>query len=143
MNIAEAAKHAALTPKAIRFYEAQRLLRPERSPNGYRAFNESDVRTLRFLKRARALGFSVDECRGFLALYQSPNLSGEEVKASAELRIADIDRRLDQLGWIRRALVELAQHPEPDQRPDAPAFEEGEGASSQANGLDQGGRRSA
>jgi Cu(I)-responsive transcriptional regulator len=124
MNIAEAARRAGLTPKAIRFYEAQGLLRPIRASNGYRAFGEPDVHTLRFLKRARDLGFSVEECRALLALYHESERSNAEVKALAESRVAEIDRRLADLSSIRTALARLASLCSGDERPDCPILDD-------------------
>jgi len=124
MNIAEAARRAGLTPKAIRFYEAQGLLRPNRAANGYRAFGDPEVHTLRFLKRARDLGFSVEECRALLALYHETERSSAEVKALAENRVAEIDRRLADLNSIRGALAHLAATCAGDSRPECPILDD-------------------
>jgi len=124
MNIAEAARRAGLTPKAIRFYEAQGLLKPTRAANGYRAFGEGDVHTLKFLKRARDLGFSVDECRALLALYHETERSNAEVKALAESRVSEIDRRLADLASIRDALAHLAESCKGDERHDCPILDD-------------------
>ncbi|MFC5069285.1 Cu(I)-responsive transcriptional regulator [Flaviflagellibacter deserti] len=124
MNIAEAARRAGLTPKAIRFYEAQGLLRPNRAANGYRAFGDADVHTLRFLKRARDLGFSVEECRALLALYHETDRSSAEVKKLAENRVAEIDRRLADLASIRSALAHLAETCSGEDRPECPILED-------------------
>ena len=135
MNIAEAARRAALTPKAIRFYEAQGLLRPDRASNGYRSFADQDVHTLRFLKRARDLGFSVEECRSLLALYHETDRSNAEVKALAENRVAEIDRRLADLASIRSALAHLASTCAGNDRPECPILEDlaGAGGSSESS----------
>jgi Cu(I)-responsive transcriptional regulator len=124
MNIAEAARRAGLTPKAIRFYEAQGLLKPHRAANGYRAFGEGDVHTLRFLKRARDLGFSVEECRALLALYHETDRSNAEVKALAESRVREIDRRLADLASIRGALAHLAESCKGDARHECPILDD-------------------
>jgi MerR family copper efflux transcriptional regulator len=124
MNIAEAARRAGLTPKAIRFYEAQGLLRPNRAANGYRAFAEGDVHTLKFLKRARDLGFSVEECRALLALYHETDRSNAEVKALAESRVKEIDRRLSDLASIRDALAHLAESCKGDERHECPILDD-------------------
>ena len=133
MNIAEAARRAAMTPKAIRFYEAQGLLRPDRASNGYRSFADQDVHTLRFLKRARDLGFSVEECRSLLALYHETDRSNAEVKALAENRVAEIDRRLADLASIRTALAHLASTCSGNDRPECPILDDlaGDGESSE------------
>ncbi len=124
MNIAEAARQAGLTPKAIRFYEAQGLLKPVRAANGYRAFGEGDVHTLKFLKRARDLGFSVEECRALLALYHETDRSNAEVKALAEKRVREIDRRLADLTSIRDALANLAESCQGDSRQECPILDD-------------------
>ena len=124
MNIAEAARRAGLTPKAIRFYEAQGLLKPTRSANGYRAFGDADVHTLKFLKRARDLGFSVEECRALLALYHETDRSNEEVRALAESRVKEIDRRLADLASIRDALAHLVESCKGDSREECPILDD-------------------
>ena len=124
MNIAEAARRAGLTPKAIRFYEAQGLLKPTRSANGYRAFGDADVHTLKFLKRARDLGFSVEECRALLALYHETDRSNAEVRALAESRVKEIDRRLADLASIRDALAHLVESCKGDSREECPILED-------------------
>jgi Cu(I)-responsive transcriptional regulator len=128
MNIAEAARRAGLTAKAIRFYEAQGLLQPQRASNGYRAFAEPDVHRLRFLRRARDLGFSVDECRELLALYHDGAREPGSIRALAEDRVHDLDRRLAQLQSIRRALAQLAGWQEGQPLPDFPLLDDDDSA---------------
>ena len=70
MNIGDVAKKAGLPPKTIRYYEDIGLIKPLRDTNGYRAFRESDVHKLGFLGRARALGFTIEDCRVLLSLYE-------------------------------------------------------------------------
>lgn len=143
MNIADAARRAGLTPKAIRFYEAQGLLRPDRASNGYRAFSDADVHTLRFLKRARDLGFSVEECRALLGLYHESERSSAEVKALAESRVAEIDRRLADLTSIRSALAKLAATCSGDSRPECPILEDLAGDSDREGDRRRTSRQSA
>jgi len=145
MNIAEAARKSGLTPKAIRFYEAQGLLHPSRAANGYRSFGASDVHTLRFLKRARDLGFSVEDCRALLALYHESDRSSAEVKALAETRVAEIDRRLAELSSIRNALAKLASSCSGDHRPQCPILEDlaGDSDLDDDRGRRRSGRRNA
>ena len=69
MNIGEVAERSGIPPKTIRYYEDIGLVRPQRSGNGYRAFAETDLHKLAFLGRARALGFSIEDCRTLLGLY--------------------------------------------------------------------------
>ena len=68
MNIGEVEKRAGLPAKTIRYYEEIGLVRPDRRENGYRSFSEQDIHRLRFVQRARSLGFSVEECRRLLSL---------------------------------------------------------------------------
>lgn len=140
MNIADAARRAGLTPKAIRFYEAQGLLRPQRAANGYRAFNEADVHTLQFLKRARDLGFSVEECRSLLSLYHDQERPIDEVKSMAQARIAEIEQRLTDLASIRDTLNHLAESCAQNERPDSPVLAD---LASEGKGGAQGERRRA
>lgn len=124
MNVAEAARSAGLTAKAVRFYEAEGLVRPQRAANGYRVYSAADVNRLNFLSRARGLGFSLEECRRLLDLYDNKNRSSAEVKQLTEMRIEDIDRRIAALREIRRALMELAENCHGDDRPECPILEE-------------------
>ena len=70
MNIGEVAERSGVPPKTIRYYEDIGLVRPERNSNGYRSFRETDLHKLAFLGRARALGFSIENCRNLLSLYE-------------------------------------------------------------------------
>jgi Cu(I)-responsive transcriptional regulator len=128
MNVAEAARSAGLTPKAVRFYESEGLVQPPRAANGYRVYDEGDVNRLRFLSRARSLGFSLEECRRLLDLYDNKDRSSSEVKSLAENRVDDIDRRIAELREIRKALMRLASNCNGDDRPDCPVLDEVAGA---------------
>ena len=125
MNISEAAARTGVPPKTIRYYEEIGLVAPApRSGNGYRAYRATDVHLLRFVQRARSLGFSVKDCRQLLALYRDPHRVSAEVKCLAERRIADIDRKMAELGGVRAALVHLAETCHGDERPDCPILED-------------------
>ena len=80
MNISEAARHAGLPAKTIRYYEEIGLVAPLRDPNGYRAFRPRDLHALTFVARARSLGFSIEDCRALLHLYQDPTRASADVK---------------------------------------------------------------
>jgi Cu(I)-responsive transcriptional regulator len=124
MNVAEAAKFAGLTPKAVRFYESEGLVQPPRAANGYRVYDEGDINRLRFLSRARSLGFSLEECRRLLDLYDDKERSSAEVKTLTEVRMEEIDRRIHELREIRKALMRLASNCHGDERPDCPILED-------------------
>ncbi|RRH93503.1 Cu(I)-responsive transcriptional regulator [Mesorhizobium tamadayense] len=129
MNIGIASERAGLPPKTIRYYEDIGLLRPARTDNGYRDYSAADIHRLRFLQRARSLGFSVDECRQLLSLYRDRNRESADVKAIAEAKLAEIDRKIAELASLRHALRHLVEHCSGDERPDCPIIDElaGEG----------------
>lgn len=129
MNIGRAAAASGLPAKTIRYYEAIGLVAPAgRARNGYRDYDARDVHTLRFLQRARALGFSVGECRELLALYRDRERASAEVKAVALGRIADIERKIAELEGLKRALGELAEKCHGDARPECPILDDLAGA---------------
>ena len=124
MNIGEAAALSGVPAKTIRYYEDVGLVRPApRTGNGYRAYGDNDVHVLRFVQRARSLGFSVNECRQLLDLYRNPQRTSAEVKALTMHRIAEIDRKMAELAGMRRALVQLAESCHGDDRPECPIIE--------------------
>ena len=120
MNIGQVADRSGLPPKTIRYYEDIGLIEPGRSANGYRDFGESDLHRLAFVGRARALGFSIEECRELLALYQDRDRNSAEVKAIAEEHLERIDRKLEELAVMRATLADLVHQCAGDDRPDCP-----------------------
>jgi Cu(I)-responsive transcriptional regulator len=125
MTIGEAASLSGVPPKTIRYYEEIGLIAaPERLENRYRAYDESDVRTLRFIQRARSLGFPLKEVGELLALYRDRSRTSREVKRLALARIADLDRKIAELTAIRNAIGDLAGHCHGDNRPECPILDE-------------------
>lgn len=120
MNIGEVAERAGLPAKTIRYYEDIGLICPQRGANGYRAFGETDLHKLAFLGRARALGFSIEDCRTLLALYQDDSRESAQVKALAQQHLAEIDEKISQLESMRGTLSELVTACHGDTRPDCP-----------------------
>ncbi len=120
MNIGEVALRSGLPPKTIRYYEEIGLVTPERSGNGYRAFRDSDLHKLAFLGRARALGFSIEDCRTLLGLYEDEARESAQVKAVAEEHLAAIDDKIAQLQAMRGTLSHLVASCHGDDRPDCP-----------------------
>jgi len=120
MNIGEAAESSGLPAKTIRYYEDIGLVVADRRGNGYRDYAEEHVHKLRFVQRARSLGFTVDECRNLLSLYEDRNRASAEVKQLAEARLADIDLKIAELRGMRAALSELIDACRGDHRPDCP-----------------------
>lgn len=93
---------------------------PHRGANGYRAFTEQDVHKLAFLARARTLGFTIEDCRALLALYEDESRASAEVKHIAEDHLAQIDEKLAQLQQMRDTLAHLVHSCHGDDRPDCP-----------------------
>lgn len=120
MNISDAGVRSGLPPKTIRFYEEIGLITPARMPNGYRDFSDEDLHKLAFLRRARALGFSIDECRQLLGLYTDRSRASADVKALASAQLARIDQQLAELQEMRRTLASLISACAGDSRPDCP-----------------------
>lgn len=124
MNIGDVAERAGLPPKTIRYYEDVGLVRPLRAGNGYRQYRESDLHKLAFLARARSLGFSLDECRRLLELYEDRGRASADVKALAHGHLREIDRKIEELSAMRRTLAHLVDCCAGDGRPDCPILDD-------------------
>lgn len=124
MNISDAARRSGLPAKTIRYYEEIGLLSPPRQGNGYRSYGEGDVHRLRFLQRARSLGFTIADCRGLLQLYDDKNRASADVRAMAQQRIDDIDQKIAELQSLRATLADLVSACHGDQRPDCPILDD-------------------
>ncbi len=120
MNIGEAAAQTGLPAKTIRYYEEIRLIQPHRAENGYRSFAQKDLHKLAFLARARALGFSIEDCRVLLALYEDEARASADVKDVAEGHLSRIDQKIADLKAMRETLAELVDACAGDHRPDCP-----------------------
>lgn len=120
MNIKEAGARAGLPAKTIRYYEEVGLVRPLRDSNGYRAFRESDVHKLGFLGRARALGFTIEDCRVLLSLYEDQSRASADVKEIAERHLALISEKIAALQAMQATLSHLVNCCHGDDRPDCP-----------------------
>lgn len=104
MNIKEASGASGLPAKTIRYYEEIGLIAPRRGANGYRHFNERDLARLSFLAHARALGFSIEDCRALVSLREDPGRASADVKRIAEVHLEGIDARIAQLEAMRGLL---------------------------------------
>jgi Cu(I)-responsive transcriptional regulator len=124
MNIGTAAGRSGLPPKTIRYYEGIGLIRAGRAENGYRDYSDVDVHKLRFLQRARGLGFSIEECRQLLALYEDKARASADVKAIALSKITEVDRKMAELQVLKRTLTHLAEHCHGDERPECPILDD-------------------
>lgn len=124
MNIGEVAKRADLPAKTIRYYEEIGLVAPPRDSNGYRAFRESDAHKLIFLSRARALGFTIEDCRTLLALWEDNDRASADVRRIAHDHQERIDAKIADLTRMRETLSDLVRCCAGDDRPDCPILSE-------------------
>ncbi|MEH6476716.1 MAG: Cu(I)-responsive transcriptional regulator [Sneathiella sp.] len=124
MNIGTASELSGLPVKTIRYYEDIKLVKPARAQNGYRTYSNEDVLYLNFLSRARKLGFSVEECRLLLSLYNDSERSSSEVKALALQKVDAIETKIAELTSMKNMLSKLAKSCHGDDRPDCPILEE-------------------
>jgi len=120
MNIKEVAARAGLPAKTIRYYEEIGLIRPARSENGYRSFGAADLHKLAFIGRARGLGFTIEDCRALLALYEDRERASADVKALAGAHLTRIEAKIAELQAMKRTLAGLVAACAGDERPDCP-----------------------
>jgi len=125
VNIGAAARRSGITVKMIRYYESIGLIAPAgRTAGNYRTYDQHDINRLEFIKRARGLGFSLDEIRQLLALWDDGSRASAEVKALVTRHIAELDARLAALKGMRRTLAHLAERCDGDERPDCPIIDD-------------------
>jgi Cu(I)-responsive transcriptional regulator len=125
VNIGEAAAASGVSAKMIRYYESTGLIAAAaRSAAGYRRYDAADVQTLRFLKRARSLGFSVDQMRDLLALWRDDRRASGDVKRLALAHVAALEAKARAIAEMSQALRDLAERCEGDDCPDCPIIDE-------------------
>ncbi|TCR62235.1 Cu(I)-responsive transcriptional regulator [Bosea sp. BK604] len=125
MNIGEAATASGVSAKMIRYYESIGLIQPpSRTESGYRVYAGEDIHSLRFVKRARALGFSIEETRELLALWRDKSRASADVKAFALKHIGELETKIAELQGMARTLRHLAHNCHGDDRPDCPILED-------------------
>jgi MerR family copper efflux transcriptional regulator len=125
MNIGEAANAAGVTAKMIRHYESLGLIpAAARTDAGYRQYTAREVGTLRFIRQARTIGFSMKQIAQLLSLWAVTDRESREVKALASEHMAELDRRMHEMAQMRSALEKLARGCHGDHRPHCPILEE-------------------
>ena len=125
MNIGNAAELSGISAKMIRYYESVGLLKSaRRTASGYRDYDDQDVAILKFVQRARALGFLVKDIGDLLALWQRRSRSSANVKSIAAHHIEDIDRRIAELQTIKATLSRLVDCCHGDERPECPILDD-------------------
>ena len=121
MNIGEAAAASGLSRKMIRYYEESGLLTAApRNSSGYRTYNDSSVQQLCFIKRARDLGFSLERIKTLLSLWHNTDRHSADVKALAQLYMAELDRDISHLQSMSEQLASLVNQCHGDGQPDCP-----------------------
>ena len=121
MNIGQAATQSGVIQRMIRHYEGIGLIpKAARRDSGYRDYDDKDVHTLRFIRRARDLGFPIEEIGKLLTLWQDRSRASSDVKALAMARAAQLKRKAAELNEMRKALEDLATKCHGDDRPDCP-----------------------
>lgn len=124
MNIGEVAKSSGVSAKMIRHYEESGLIRPAtRTDSNYRVYTTRDVDVLRFVRRARHLGFSTKQISALLALWEDHDRPSSEVKQLVKRHVDDLDERIRELVEMRDTLQYLSHHCKGDHRPDCPILE--------------------
>ncbi len=135
LNIGDAANATGLPTKTVRYYADVGLVVPNgRSENGYRLYGDVELRKLTFVRRARALSFSIEECRELLSLYEDQDRSSANVKSLALKRLAEIEDKLHDLRKLRDELAHLAEACHGDDRPDCPILDSFAGSGPRHNG---------
>ncbi len=136
MNIGQAAKASGVSAKMIRYYEQIKLITPaHRTESSYRTYAENDIHTLRFIRRARDLGFSVEQMKTLLALWRDRSRASADVKNIALEHIAELERKAAAIQAMTQTLKHLANHCHGDDRPDCPIIEEIANAGTADDGL--------
>jgi Cu(I)-responsive transcriptional regulator len=125
VTIGEAASATGVSAKMIRYYEETGLLAPaERTPGGYRLYAPADLHALRFVRRARDLGFTLEDIRALLALWHDHSRASAQVRRLALDHVADLRGRIAALEGMARTLEDLAAHCGGDARPDCPILDD-------------------
>lgn len=124
MNIGQAAKATGVSAKMIRHYESLGLFpEAQRTEAGYRQYGERDLSTLRFIRQSRDLGFSLEQIRDLLGLWQNRKRPSRQVKALAQAHIEELDAKLQELQAMRATLAHLVHCCAGDDRPDCPIID--------------------
>ena len=120
MKIGQASDLSGLPAKTIRYYEDIGLVRSDRRENGYRDYGAQEIHKLRFIQRARSLGFTVEQCRTLLSLYDDPDRTSADVRSLARAHLEEIELKIRELAGMRDTLAQLVESCRGDHRPDCP-----------------------
>ncbi|HWV20358.1 MAG TPA: Cu(I)-responsive transcriptional regulator [Devosia sp.] len=135
MNIGQAADASGVSAKMIRYYEQIGLIRPpSRTGSNYRVYGSDEVHVLRFIRRARTLGFSIEETGALLALWQDKTRASGEVRDIASEHIAALETKIAELESMVGTLKHLVHCCHGDNRPDCPILDDLAGTTSKTKG---------
>jgi len=146
VSIGQAAARTGVSAKMIRHYESLGLLPVvPRTDSGYRQYDDRVLHTLRFIRRARDLGFGLDEIEHLLALWADHGRASASVKALAARQVDELQQRIERMQAMQRTLRHLVSACHGDQRPDCPILDDlaGEGAALTSSAAAPGGRSKA
>ena len=136
MNIGQAATVSGVTAKMIRYYESIGLIAaPDRTQAGYRVYSGEDIHALRFVKRARNMGFSIEEARELLALWHDKSRASADVKSFALKHLRELEAKIADLQAMAQTIKHLANTCQGDDRPDCPILADLAETKSQAKGA--------
>jgi len=124
MNIGDVSNRSGLPVKTIRYYEDIGLVSPPRGSNGYRTFRDKELHKLSFLGRARSLGFTIEDCRTLMALYDDETRESADVKRVANEHLVQIETKIRGLEAMRETLSHLIEECAGDHRPDCPILKD-------------------
>lgn len=125
VTIGEAARRSGVSPKMVRHYESLGLLpRIDRTEGGYRQYGEAEVHTLRFIKRARELGFSMEEIAELVSLWHNRRRASASVRRIAQKHAGDLAQRIAAMQAMQRTLEHLIHCCHGDERPDCPILDD-------------------
>ncbi|SAI54424.1 merR family transcriptional regulator [Bordetella ansorpii] len=125
MNIGQASQASGISAKMIRYYESIGLIGPaQRTDSGYRVYSDADLHTLHFVRRARGLGFSVEQMHELLALWRDRSRASADVKRMALEHVQELERKAAELQQMADTLKHLAKHCHGDKRPDCPIIDQ-------------------
>ena len=124
MNIGEVAEHSGLPVKTLRYYDEIELVSPRRLSSGYRDYSDEDLHRLQFIARSRGLGFSLEDCRHLLSLYNDESRASADVKRIVQEKLVEIDQKIDELEGLRKTLTHLSKNCRGDGRPECPILED-------------------
>jgi MerR family copper efflux transcriptional regulator len=125
MNIGHAAQASGVSAKMIRHYESIGLVvKAHRTDGGYRIYDGNDIHTLRFIRRARDLGFSIKQIEHLLGLWRNRRRASADVRRIAQEHIVELDKKIEKLQSMRQTLQQLVQHCHGDHRPECPILQD-------------------